>query len=171
MEISIHSQHPLNPGCSFFFFNWRMIAVQHGCGLCLKATRMSHNSTHISPSSGPRPLPTPLGHHGVPGGPPCAVQQRPAGYLFHTRWCMGVNAPFSVCPSLSSPRPGLQPGLHTCVSISSLSNVCNKSIAPSMAADAGGPFKAPGHASSQTTTSYCSLLGLSGRGSLTTQHL
>ena len=74
----------------FFFFNWRIIALQCRVGFCHTATWISLNYAYV-PSflSLPRfPHPTPLGHHRAPHWAPCAIEQLPVSYLCYTWQCM-----------------------------------------------------------------------------------
>ena len=73
----------------FFFFNWRIIALQCNVGFCHTLTWISHKYTYI-PSllnlpSNPALRP-PLGHDRAraPGWAPCVIQQLPVSHLFYT---------------------------------------------------------------------------------------
>ena len=44
---------------AFFFFSWRIIALQYCVGFCHTSTWISHRYTHISPPSWTAPCPSP----------------------------------------------------------------------------------------------------------------
>ena len=75
------------------FFNWRKLAFQCCTGFCHTTTQINPSYTYItsllSLSLLP-PHPTPLGHHGVPGWAPCAIQHL-LGYLCNRWRCTYVN--------------------------------------------------------------------------------
>ena len=73
---------------SFFFFNWRIIALQNFVVFCQTSTWISHRYTYIPsllnlpPIS--LPIPAPPGWYRAPVWVSWATQQIPAGYLFYT---------------------------------------------------------------------------------------
>ena len=62
--------------------------------------------TYIPSPHGPpsQPPSHPLGHHWAASWAPSARQQLPASCLFHTWWCVNVNATLSICLTLSIPH-------------------------------------------------------------------
>ena len=72
---------------AFFFFFWRIIALQNFIVFCQTSTWLSHRYTYIPsllnipPHLPPRP--TPLGWYRAPVCVSWAIQQIPIGYLFY----------------------------------------------------------------------------------------
>ena len=103
----------------FFFFNWRIIALQCCGGLCCTSTRIGHNFIYIyiyisiSPPSWASLSchSTPLSCRRVPGWALCTTDQRPAGYLLHMMVyrcpCYFLNLTHPFLPLLCSPAHSL----------------------------------------------------------------
>ena len=113
--------HQIKP--SFIYcFNWNLIALQQCVSFYHTILWVGYECTCISPTPSSRPasLSTALGLHRALSCTPCAVQQLPAGWLFHTRSCICVRAALEICPALTSPLCVHEPILCLCTSIPAL---------------------------------------------------
>ena len=85
-------------------------------------TQQNDSNLYIHPPLLDLPHTTPIshlpGHHRAPSWAPCAVQQAPIRYLFHTRRCICINATPPMPPTLSfhlcPPVPSLCLHLYSC---------------------------------------------------------
>ena len=105
-----------------YLFYWSINALQRWVDFCCTTMWISslslslsthtythtHTHTHTHPSllSIPRTSPphaTPWSQHRAPSWGPCATQQLPTSYLFHTWWCIHANPNVPSHPTLSAP--------------------------------------------------------------------
>ena len=87
--------------------------------------RMTYTYTYIPPppswtSLTPPPHRTLAGHHRAPSWAPCAVQQAPIRYLFHTWQCICISATLPMPPTHSVHHCVHLSLLYVCISIPAL---------------------------------------------------
>ena len=99
----------------FYYFFW-LGYLQYRVSFCctVSAVQWSESAiwVHITPPSWTSLHPNPPGHHRTLSWAPCAVENLPTSYLFHTQQCMHVDPNLSVHPVPLFLTPSLCP--HVC---------------------------------------------------------